>query len=173
MKQQRWWPKRVEKHKDHIQVAPVESFSHPCAVISNNTMAPRQRVQTQLWEPHGCTYISLTKLPEVTPFGKVENHHSHCCILRPAEGPPGAALQEEGWQDLEKVHPKGGAAWQERLDAMARQNKTTNETLTDPLQKFISAAPGSWVTAPKVVPTENLPQVRYQAKTSPRCWRSK
>ena len=104
MKQQRWWPKRVEKHKDHIQVAPVESFSRPCAGISNNTMASRQHVLTHLWEPRGYTYILVTKLPEVTPLGKAENHHSHCCILRPAEGPPGAALEEEGWQDLEKVH---------------------------------------------------------------------
>lgn len=35
-------------------------------------------------EPHGSTYISVINLPGVTTLGKAENHHFHCCMLRPA-----------------------------------------------------------------------------------------
>ena len=104
MKQQRLWPKWVEKHKEHIYMAPVESFSCPCVVFLSNAVASKQHVQTQLWEPCDYTYILMTKLPEFTPLGKAENHDFHCCVLRPAEGPAGAALEVEGWQDLENVH---------------------------------------------------------------------
>lgn len=71
MKQQRWWPKRVGKHKHHIEMVPVESFSNPCALILTS-VASRQRVQTQLWGPGDCTHILVTRLPQITASGKTE-----------------------------------------------------------------------------------------------------
>lgn len=95
MNQQRWGPKWVGKHKDHIEMVPVESFSHPCAPISTS-VASRQRVQTQLWSPGVCIHILVTRLAQVTPLGKPERFFlPFPLLLRPAEGPPRATLEEE------------------------------------------------------------------------------
>lgn len=98
MKQQRWWPEQVGKHKDHIKMVPVESFSHPCALILTS-VASRQRVQTQLWGPGVCTHILTPGWHKQQLLEKLRgfSHHSHSCMLRPAEGPSSAALEGPTW----------------------------------------------------------------------------
>lgn len=170
MKQQRWWPKWVEKHKDCIQVAHVEPFSRPCAVISNNTMAPRQRSDSAL----GTTWLYLH-------FGdqSVRSHNS-------GKGwePPFSLLHTESclrafWGSSGRGRmagpgegpPQGGAVWQEKLDpsrtfAMTRQNITMK-----PSQILCKSSSQQLQGADWQHP--NLPQMWYQTRTSHCCWRSK